>query len=132
MDTPEKWSERRRRLATHDTTTLTTADQLHPQTVSGRAFREELAEHFESHDGGERPPLTAQDIPDLPASKISSGTFDAARVPDLSADRISSGTFAAARIPTLAQSKVSGLQDALAALEARLEALEGGDGGEEG
>lgn len=41
--------------------------------------------------------LTASDIPALPASKISSGTFDAARIPNISAAKITSGTLPAAR-----------------------------------
>lgn len=46
-------------------------------------------------------------IPNLPASKITSGTLAAARIPDLDASKITSGTFAAARIPTIDASKVS-------------------------
>ena len=45
--------------------------------------------------------LDASDIPNLPASKITTGTLDAARIPNLDASKITSGTLAAARIPDL-------------------------------
>lgn len=46
--------------------------------------------------------LSASDIPNLAASKITSGTFNTNRIPSLAASKITSGTFDAARIPTLA------------------------------
>ena len=46
-------------------------------------------------------------VPDLDASKITSGTLAAARIPDLAATKITSGTLAAARIPNLAASKIT-------------------------
>tara|TARA_E500000318_G_C3548736_1_gene207889 strand:- start:1053 stop:1553 length:501 start_codon:yes stop_codon:yes gene_type:complete len=42
--------------------------------------------------------FTADDIPALPASKITSGTLGADRIPDLATTKITSGTFANARL----------------------------------
>lgn len=57
--------------------------------------------------------LTAAQIPDLPASKIASGTLDAARIPNLSASKITSDTLSADRIPNLSAAKItSGTLDA--------------------
>lgn len=49
---------------------------------------------------------TAQ-IPNLDAAKITSGSIDTARIPNLAASKITSGTFDAARIPDLAASKIT-------------------------
>lgn len=51
--------------------------------------------------------LVAGDIPDLDASKITTGIFDAARIPNLNASKVNAGTFDAARIPNLAPSKIT-------------------------
>ena len=51
--------------------------------------------------------LAATDIPNLNASKINAGEFDAARIPSLAASKISSETFDAARIPNLAPTKIT-------------------------
>ena len=46
-------------------------------------------------------------IPNISASKISSGTFSAARIPNLDAGKITTGTLGAARIPGLDASKIT-------------------------
>ena len=51
--------------------------------------------------------VTASDIPNLPASKINSGTFDAVRIPDLNASKITAGVLDVARIPDLNASKIT-------------------------
>jgi hypothetical protein len=51
--------------------------------------------------------LTATQIPDLGAGKITSGTFSADRIPDLGAGKITSGTFSADRIPNLDTGKIT-------------------------
>ena len=45
--------------------------------------------------------LHSNDIPNLDASKITSGTFSTSRIPNLSASKITSGTINAARLPDL-------------------------------
>ena len=50
---------------------------------------------------------TASQIPNISASKVTSGTFDAGRIPSLDASKITSGTLNAARIPSLDASKLT-------------------------
>lgn len=45
--------------------------------------------------------LHSDDIPNLNASKVTSGTFSTSRIPNLSASKITSGTINAARLPDL-------------------------------
>jgi hypothetical protein len=54
--------------------------------------------------------LTASDIPNLDAAKITTGTLDPARIPNLDAAKVTTGAFDPARIPNLAPSKIT--QDA--------------------
>ncbi len=51
--------------------------------------------------------LAASDIPGIPASKITSGSFDSGRIPSLDTSKITSGTFTDARIPSLNASKIT-------------------------
>ena len=50
--------------------------------------------------------ILVDDIPDLDASKVASGTFDVARLPDIDASKVT-GTLATARIPNLNASKIN-------------------------
>ena len=59
--------------------------------------------------------LVSDDLPDLDASKIATGTLDVNRIPDLSANKITSDTLNVDRIPELAQSKITDLTTDLAA-----------------
>ena len=76
-------------------------------------------------DGGT--PITADAL-----NHIEAGVEDAAEKADGAAPAshshaagdVTSGTFSVARIPTLSTSKITGLDDALASITARLEALE--------
>jgi hypothetical protein len=51
--------------------------------------------------------LSATDIPNLPAGKITSDTFDEARIPDLNASKITAGTLGTDRIPDLDAGKIT-------------------------
>ena len=51
--------------------------------------------------------LSAGNIPDLPASKITSGQFSTARIPNHSANKVNSGTLGTARIPNLSANKIT-------------------------
>ena len=51
--------------------------------------------------------LSASDIPNLDAAKVTSGAFDAARIPSLDASKTTTGQFSADRIPNLNGSKIT-------------------------
>ena len=57
--------------------------------------------------------LTVSDIPNLPASKTTSGTFGTGRIPNLNANKIASGVIAIARLPvssfSIAASQITGV-----------------------
>lgn len=53
--------------------------------------------------------FTAAQIPNLDASKITSGVFVDARIPNLNASKTTAGVFAAARIPALPFSQITGI-----------------------
>ena len=58
--------------------------------------------------------LATSDIPNLAASKITSGTFATARIPNLAASKITSGTLGTARIPDLSATYATAAQGTLA------------------
>ena len=58
-------------------------------------------------DGRYLASLDADDIPTLPASKITSGSFATNRIPDLDADKITTGTLGTNRIPDLDADKIT-------------------------
>ena len=51
--------------------------------------------------------ITADQVPNLPASKIKSGVLKAAQVPNLPASKIKSGVLKAAQVPNLPASKIT-------------------------
>ncbi len=51
--------------------------------------------------------IPAAIVPDLDASKITTGAFNDAQIPDLDAAKITTGAFADARVPDLDASKVT-------------------------
>ena len=100
------------------TTTPTTSN-----IVSGEVAIDTSAQKLYINDsgtikeiGGGLGSISVSDVPNLPASKITSGTFTAARIPSLDASKITSGTFGAARIPNLNASKITAGTIALARL----------------
>lgn len=56
--------------------------------------------------------LVANDIPNIPATKVNSGVFDQARIPNIPAERVVGGIFQPGQIPAIDASKViSGIFD---------------------
>ena len=53
--------------------------------------------------------ISASDVPNLSASKITSGTFSTSRIPNLSASKITSGTLNASRLPTVIQNGLTAI-----------------------
>ena len=51
--------------------------------------------------------IAASDIPNLDASKITSGTINASRMPNLDAGKVNSGSFSTSRIPNLDAGKIT-------------------------
>ncbi len=91
----------------------TTIPNLTPATVEQIERGNLLV--IETSDGTKRAYLSellgninAEDIPDLDASKITSGIFGIERIPNLDASKITSGTFGVARIPAANNSDVAG------------------------
>lgn len=67
--------------------------------------------------------VTVGRVPNLPASKTTSGEFAQARIPDLPASQTTTGTFADARIPT-SIARTAAVDDETAALKSRIDELE--------
>ena len=51
--------------------------------------------------------IAASDVPNLDASKITSGTINASRMPNLDAGKVNSGSFSTSRIPNLDAGKIT-------------------------
>jgi hypothetical protein len=66
----------------------------------------DISEHDHSLGKGASP-IALSGVPDLPTSKITSGTFAIARIPDLPTTKITSGSFLSARIGTLPAAKIT-------------------------
>ena len=82
-----------------------TVDESHINSENAAGASEFLVST--TNDRAEWRDIVAGDVPSLPASRITSGTFNQARIPGLPATRITSGTFSTARIPNLAASKIT-------------------------
>lgn len=79
----------------------------HPNRIAERA-RPLVRERDVTEQGVEQyVDLVAGDIPDLDASKITTGAFNTDRIPSLDASKVTTGSFDADRIPSLDASKIT-------------------------
>ncbi len=76
--------------------------------ATGAVLAEKIAKDAVTTDKLADGAATTDKIGDLPASKITSGTFDAARIPSLDASKTTTGTFALALLPQVCDVIVSG------------------------
>ena len=86
-------------LTVNGTVTATTVTAT---TVTATSFSGSF-----SGSGANLTGLTAAQIPNLDAGKITTGTFADARIPSLAASKVTSGSFADAQIPSLNASKIT-------------------------
>lgn len=90
--------------ATHKHTEYAEAEHMHTEYADVNHSHDDYAPISHSHDdyalANHTHTLTADDIPFLPASKITSGTLATSQIPSLAASKITSGTFSDARMPT--------------------------------
>jgi hypothetical protein len=83
------------------------------EAQASEATTADLAVIQKAGEGFLRPIDPLAMVPDLPADRITSGSFDAARIPSLDAAKIATGTFEIPRIPSLPASIIgSGAFDA--------------------
>ena len=100
----------RRNLPYSQLTQLSTQSAYDPRDVEAALDRVTLlagqAAVSSALDADELEDLEADDIPDLPASKITSGQFDDDRIPNLQAGKIINGEFDSNLIPNLPANRI--------------------------